>query len=85
MALLTDLIGVVDNLGEAKPLLNSRGAILGIIVTFQLATWICVCFRLYTRFVIIKSPWWDDFFVILSAVSRYPFYHLSMWTGYSDI
>lgn len=70
MALLTDLIGAVDNLGEAEPVLNKKAAVLGIDVAFQLISWTCVLSRLYTRLAIIKSPWWDDLFVVLSAVSR---------------
>lgn len=69
MSTLIDLIGVVDNLGEEQPVLNRRAAILGIVISFQLLTMICVLFRLYTRFFIMRSPWWDDLFVALSLVS----------------
>lgn len=69
MATLIDLIGVVDNLGEQQPVLNRRAAILGITISFQILTLICVIFRLYTRFFIMRSPWWDDLFVALSLVS----------------
>lgn len=69
MATLIDLIGVVDNLGEEQPVLNRRAAILGIVISFQILTIICVIFRLYTRFYIMRSPWWDDLFVALSLVS----------------
>lgn len=70
MPTLTDLIGAADNLGDPVPALNKKPAILGIVISFQLLTWICVLFRLYTRFFIIKMPWWDDLFVVLSSVSR---------------
>ncbi|KAJ4423143.1 hypothetical protein N0V82_002137 [Gnomoniopsis sp. IMI 355080] len=69
MPTLTDLIGAADNLGEPVPALNRKPAILGIVISFQLLTWICVLFRLYTRFFIIKMPWWDDLFVVLSSIS----------------
>ncbi|KAL1850117.1 hypothetical protein Daus18300_013045 [Diaporthe australafricana] len=69
MATLIDLIGVVDNLGEEQPVLNRRAAILGIVISFQILTTICVVFRLYTRFFIMRSPWWDDLFVALSLLS----------------
>ncbi|KAG6367812.1 hypothetical protein INS49_002007 [Diaporthe citri] len=69
MATLIDLIGAVDNLGEEPPVLNRRAAILGITISFQILTLICVIFRLYTRFFIMRSPWWDDLFVALSLVS----------------
>lgn len=70
MATLVDLIGAVDNLGEPQPVLNRKSAILGVVISFTTASWICALFRFYTRFRIIKSPWWDDFFVLLSSVSR---------------
>lgn len=70
MSTLTDLIGAADNLGEPVPTLNRKPAILGIAISFQLLSWICVLFRLYTRFVVIKMPWWDDLFVLLSSVSN---------------
>lgn len=72
MATLIDLIGAVDNLGEEQPVLNRRAAILGITISFQVLTLICVLFRLYTRFFIMRSPWWDDLFVALSLVSTQP-------------
>jgi hypothetical protein len=34
----------------------------------QVTTYICVIFRLYTRFRIVKSPGWDDLFVVLVLV-----------------
>lgn len=35
----------------------------------QILSWICALLRLYTRFLIVRSPGWDDVFVILSLVS----------------
>lgn len=71
MSSLVDLIGAADNLSEPEPALNKKSAILGLVISFQLLTWICVLFRLYTRFVIIKMPWWDDLFVVLSSVRSF--------------
>lgn len=71
MPSLVDLIGAVDNLGEPEPVLNRPAAILGVIISFSVLTWICFLLRFYTRFVIIKSPWWDDLFVFLSIVSNW--------------
>lgn len=48
----------------------------------QVVTWICVSFRIYTRFRIIYAPWWDDLFVVLVLVStRPPSLLLSPLTG----
>lgn len=30
----------------------------------------CAAARLYTRFLVIRMPWWDDLFVVLVLVSR---------------
>lgn len=35
----------------------------------QVLNWLCALLRLYTRFFIIKSPWWDDVFLVLALVS----------------
>ena len=84
MSTLIDLIGAVDNLGEEQPVLNRRAAILGIVISLKILTTICVLFRLYTRFFIMRSPWWDDLFVALSLVStqldqiRTPLFRVAM-------
>lgn len=44
----------------------------------QVLKWICALLRLYTRFFIIKSPWWDDLFVVLALVSSLA-YGLEIW------
>lgn len=72
MSTLTDLIGAADNLGDPEPLLNKREVIIGLVITFEFLTWACALFRLYTRFSIMKMPWWDDLFVVLSVVSKNP-------------
>lgn len=70
MTTLIDLIGAVNNLGEPEPVLNRREAILGIVISFSIISWSCSLLRFYTRFRVMKSPWWDDFFVLMSSVSR---------------
>ncbi|ORY65963.1 uncharacterized protein BCR38DRAFT_456638 [Pseudomassariella vexata] len=51
--------------GEAVPLTNRPSTILGLTISFLLFSWICVAGRLYTRVKIIRSPGWDDLFVVL--------------------
>jgi hypothetical protein len=31
--------------------------------------WLCTLFRLYVRFRIVRSPWWDDLFVMLALMA----------------
>ncbi|KAH8205481.1 hypothetical protein TruAng_000387 [Truncatella angustata] len=62
---LFDLIGTYDNLSEAVPSANSRATLLGTVVTFLIISWGCALFRFYTRFFVIYSPGWDDFFLLL--------------------
>ncbi|CAN8101887.1 unnamed protein product [Discula destructiva] len=69
MTTLDDLIGIYDNSHEAPGLLNHPPNILAFTISFMIFAWICAIFRLYTRFFIIRSPGWDDFFVILSLLS----------------
>lgn len=69
MSTLLELLGAANNLDEPEPVLNKREAILGIIISFNIVSWACVIFRFYARFKIMKAPWWDDFFVLLSSVS----------------
>lgn len=72
MPTVVDLIGAANNLADPQPTLNRREAILGVIISTQVVSWACGLFRFYTRFFIIKSPWWDDLFVLLSMVSGWP-------------
>lgn len=72
MATLVGLLGASDNLDETQPVLNRQDAIIGLSLSFLVLTWLCVLFRFYTRFFIMKSPWWDDLFVLLSVVSPRP-------------
>ncbi|KAK7916888.1 hypothetical protein PG985_010496 [Apiospora marii] len=66
---LIGLIGFYDNLSEPKPVSNYPETIIALAVTFLTITWACVGFRMYTRFFIMYSPGWDDFFVMLVLLS----------------
>ncbi|KAG6355728.1 hypothetical protein INS49_003692 [Diaporthe citri] len=66
---MTDLIGSQDNLHEEPSFLNSSRNILGVVISGMVLQWICALLRLYTRFFIIKSPWWDDLFVVLALAA----------------
>lgn len=70
MATLVDSIGIANNLDEPQPILNRKAAIIGIVISFMIVAWICALGRFYVRFRVIKSPWWDDLFVLLSSVSK---------------
>ncbi|KAH8897804.1 hypothetical protein GQ53DRAFT_884653 [Thozetella sp. PMI_491] len=65
MSSVFDLVGKYDNLHDPVPFLNTRPAIFGLIITFLILSWTCAVSRLYTRFVVLNSPGWDDAFVIL--------------------
>ena len=40
------------------------------VLTFglEVLSWVCVAFRLFVRFGVMKAPGWDDLFVVLSLV-----------------
>ncbi|KAH7025128.1 uncharacterized protein B0I36DRAFT_250640 [Microdochium trichocladiopsis] len=56
------------NLDEERPWANHRSILLGLPITFLTIAWICIVNRLYIRYFVVKSPGWDDFFVILYAI-----------------
>ncbi|KAF0323585.1 integral membrane protein [Colletotrichum asianum] len=58
-----------DNSHEPKPLVNEKGTILGVAITFEVVAWICVAFRMYTRGMVVKALGWDDLFVVLSLLT----------------
>ncbi|KAM7216783.1 hypothetical protein V8F06_007893 [Rhypophila decipiens] len=62
-------IGFANNLDEPVPAFNRRETILGLCISFLIVSWVCVGFRLYARFHVIKSPGWDDLFVVLSLIT----------------
>lgn len=37
---------------------------------YQFLSWVCCSLRLYTRLVVVRAAWWDDFFVALYLVSQ---------------
>ncbi|KAK4164754.1 hypothetical protein QBC43DRAFT_210098 [Cladorrhinum sp. PSN259] len=66
---LHGLLGVYDNLNDPKPDINKPERINGLCISFGVLAWICVAFRLFTRYRIVKAPGWDDLFVVLSAIT----------------
>ncbi|KAF9870945.1 integral membrane protein [Colletotrichum karsti] len=66
---ILDLLGKADNLSDPKPVLNERPAVLGMVISFLIFSWICGIFRLYVRFFIARCPGWDDLFVVLVLFS----------------
>ncbi|KAH8887860.1 hypothetical protein GQ53DRAFT_872620 [Thozetella sp. PMI_491] len=66
---LVDLLGKEDNLNEPIPGINHREAILGVVITFMVLSWLCTCFRLYIRLIVVRTPGWDDFFLTLYLLS----------------
>jgi len=55
--------------GEAIPVFNQRSSAMGLTVSFTVLAWLCTLFRLYVRFRIVRSPWWDDLFVMLALMA----------------
>ncbi|GKT45251.1 uncharacterized protein ColSpa_05432 [Colletotrichum spaethianum] len=68
-ATIQRLFGTADNSGEPEPLVNKKGTILGVVISFTAFAWVCVAFRMHVRAKVVKSLGWDDFFVILSLLS----------------
>ncbi|TEA16146.1 hypothetical protein C8034_v001061 [Colletotrichum sidae] len=58
-----------DNSGEARPALNNKPVMIGVVVGFLVLTWLCALLRLWCRFFIVKAPGWDDFFIAAVLVS----------------
>ncbi|KAH6659913.1 hypothetical protein BKA67DRAFT_641088 [Truncatella angustata] len=57
-----------SNFDEPEPWSNKKPVILGLIITFLVSSWLCVCGRLYVRIKIIREPGWDDLCVLLYAL-----------------
>ncbi|KAK0647138.1 hypothetical protein B0T16DRAFT_376241 [Cercophora newfieldiana] len=55
--------------GEAIPVFNQRSSAMGLTITFTILAWLCSLFRIYVRFRIVRSPWWDDLFVMLALMA----------------
>ncbi|KAH8648540.1 hypothetical protein BX600DRAFT_116200 [Xylariales sp. PMI_506] len=66
---LVQLIGSYDNLSEPTPSWNNASTIIAAGISMMVLSYFCVIFRLYTRFCIVKSPGWDDLFVVLVLLS----------------
>ncbi|KAF7522912.1 hypothetical protein G7054_g11959 [Neopestalotiopsis clavispora] len=69
--LLWDILGPPDynNLDEPTPWSNKKSNIMGLTITFMFLSWSFVCFRLFVRFRVVRSPWWDDLFVVLYLIT----------------
>lgn len=63
------LLGIYDNSNERMPDINKPERINGLCISFGIMAWLCVAFRLFTRFKVVKAPGWDDVFVVLSALT----------------
>ncbi|KAF1849755.1 uncharacterized protein K460DRAFT_390421 [Cucurbitaria berberidis CBS 394.84] len=55
---------------EPLPLSNRKATILGTTITFLIASWIAVLFRLWVRFRIVREPGLDDAFILLAAMTN---------------
>ncbi|KAH8671058.1 hypothetical protein BX600DRAFT_509764 [Xylariales sp. PMI_506] len=53
------------NFDDPTPAVNNPSTLLGFVISFLIISWICVTFRLYVRFKVVRSPGWDDLFVAL--------------------
>ncbi|KAK4225308.1 hypothetical protein QBC38DRAFT_483387 [Podospora fimiseda] len=66
---LHGLLGVYDNLNDPVPDINKPERMIGLCISFGVMAWLCVAFRLFTRFKIVKAAGLDDLFVVLSAIT----------------
>ncbi|ORY60675.1 uncharacterized protein BCR38DRAFT_467728 [Pseudomassariella vexata] len=66
---LLALLGSYDNLNETEPPWNRGSTVVPVSIIFLVILWICVIFRIYTRLIIVRSPGWDDVFVVLVTLS----------------
>ena len=53
---------------NSVPLLNHRDPLLALTITFLSISWIASLLRFYVRFVVQRTPGWDDFFIVLTMV-----------------
>ncbi|KAH8669128.1 hypothetical protein BX600DRAFT_497070 [Xylariales sp. PMI_506] len=68
-SLLTEILAGASDLDDPVPLSNKRATILGVTIAFMILSWCCGIFRLYTRYFIVHSLGWDDFFLVLLLVT----------------
>ncbi|KXJ90456.1 hypothetical protein Micbo1qcDRAFT_70681 [Microdochium bolleyi] len=59
------MLGYHNNLNEPATGWNDPSTILGLTIALMLLSSLCVGFRLYTRFFIVRTPGWDDLCVVL--------------------
>lgn len=70
MSSVYDLLGKVDNLSDPEPVLNSKSATYGIVISFLVFSFLCVFWRIWVRLLVTHSLGWDDVFVILTMLSN---------------
>jgi len=70
------MIGHQNNLDEVGTGWNNPAVIRGLTIGLMILSSICVGFRLYTRFFVVRMPGWDDFCVLLFILTG----HLSSIT-----
>ncbi|KAF2864670.1 hypothetical protein BDV95DRAFT_445603, partial [Massariosphaeria phaeospora] len=49
------------DLNEPLPLANHASTAMGVAIPLHVLAWVAVLLRLYTRFRVLKKPWWDDY------------------------
>ncbi|KAF2703150.1 hypothetical protein K504DRAFT_451904 [Pleomassaria siparia CBS 279.74] len=52
------------------PLANRPSTMYGTVLPFHIIAWIAVISRLYTRFRIVREPGWDDYTIIMAALTN---------------
>jgi hypothetical protein len=52
----------------SRPIANYPATMYAVTLTFHVLSWIAVCGRLYTRFRVVRKPWWDDLAVFAAAL-----------------
>ncbi|KAJ4404689.1 hypothetical protein N0V82_010451 [Gnomoniopsis sp. IMI 355080] len=67
MPQLQDLI-TFDNLNDPVPVWNREATIYGLVISFLIFTTICVSMRLYVRFLVTRSPGYDDYVILLNLI-----------------
>ncbi|KAK6956054.1 hypothetical protein Daesc_001324 [Daldinia eschscholtzii] len=66
---LLERIGIYNNLDEPIPSWNRPGVIATVTASMLCISSICVLYRLYIRFFVLRAKGWDDYFVLLYLVS----------------
>ncbi|KAI0844270.1 hypothetical protein F5Y00DRAFT_256147 [Daldinia vernicosa] len=66
---LLDRVGIYDNLNEPVPSWNRPGVIATVAASMFCISSICIVYRLYIRFFVLRAKGWDDYFILLYLVS----------------